>query len=157
MLTINAVAGGDAPRLPRSMIAKFSPPTVKGLELKIVFGTEAHMYNDISCDGMQLVRPEAVYIGAEFHRFRRDRYCFLIENCSPPPKPALMFKRLDGCDSMLPLTLTLTLTLTRTRTRTLTVSLARCDSMPYLMIAMRGLARFHARWWANPNLQPRPS
>ena len=36
------------------MIAKFSPPTVKGLELKIVFGTEAHMYNDISCDGMQL-------------------------------------------------------------------------------------------------------
>ena len=49
---------------------------------------------------MQLVRPEAVYIGAEFHRFRRDRYCFLIENCSPPPKPALMFKRLDGCDSM---------------------------------------------------------
>ena len=93
------MAGGDAPRLPRSMIAKFSPPTVKGLELKIVFGTEAHMYNDISCDGMQLVRPEAVYIGAEFHRFRRDRYCFLIENCSPPPKPALMFKRLDGCDS----------------------------------------------------------
>ena len=116
------MAGGDAPRLPRSMIAKFSPPTVKGLELKIVFGTEAHMYNDISCDGMQLVRPEAVYIGAEFHRFRRDRYCFLIENCSPPPKPALMFKRLDGC-----------------------------DSMPHLMIAMRGLARFHARWWARPN------
>ena len=122
------MAGGDAPRLPRSMIAKFSPPTVKGLELKIVFGTEAHMYNDISCDGMQLVRPEAVYIGAEFHRFRRDRYCFLIENCSPPPKPALMFKRLDGC-----------------------------DSMPHLMIAMRGLARFHARWWARPNLQPQPS
>ena len=125
------------------MIAKFSPPTVKGLELKIVFGTEAHMYNDISCDGMQLVRPEAVYIGAEFHRFRRDRYCFLIENCSPPPKPALMFKRLDGCDSMLILTLTLALTLTLT--------LARCDSMPHLMIAMRGLARFHARWWARPN------
>ena len=77
---------------------------------------------------MQLVRPEAVYIGAEFRRFGRDRYCFLIENCSPPPKPALMFKRLDGC-----------------------------DSMPHLMIAMRGLARFHARWSASPNLAPPPS
>ena len=124
LLTIKEVAGGAAPRLPRSMIAKFSPPTVKGIELKIVFGTEAHMYNDVSCDGMQLVRPEAVYIGADFSRFRRDRYCFLIENCMAP-KPALMFKRQDGC-----------------------------DSVPHLMIAMRGLARFHARWWGASQKKP---
>ena len=93
LLTITHVDGGDAPALPRSMIAKFSPPNVKGLELKIVFGTEAHMYNDVSCEGMQLVRPEAVYIGAELPRFSKARYCFLIANANPPPQPALMFKR----------------------------------------------------------------
>jgi len=125
LLTINEVVGGAAPRLPRSMIAKFSPPSVKGIELKIVFGTEAHMYNDVTCTGMQLLRPEAVYIGAEFSRFGRDRYCFLIENCSPAPKPSLMFKRQDGC-----------------------------ESVPHLMIAMRGLARFHARWWGASQKAP---
>ena len=121
LMTITEVTGGDAPTLPRSMIAKFSPPSVKGIELKLVFGTEAHMYNDCSCEGMALIRPEAVYVGAELNRFYKNKYMFLIGNCNPPSKPAKMFKRVDGC-----------------------------DSVPHLMIAMRGLARLHARWWNFP-------
>ena len=52
------------------------------------------------------------------------------------------------------LALTLTLTLTLTLALTLTLTLTRCDSVPHLMIAMRGLARFHARWWGAAQKKP---
>jgi len=109
---------GDAPQLPRSLIAKFSPPDMAGLQLKIVFGSEAHFYNDLSVEGAGMVKPEAVYIGYEKRRCGTDKYCFIISNANPPSAPAILFKREDGC-----------------------------SSLPHLMLAMRALGRFHAQWW----------
>jgi len=65
-----------------------------------------------------LVRPSAYFVGAKFRRCGQDEYCLLIENANPPQAPSLCFKRIDGC-----------------------------DSIPHLMLAVRGLARMHAKWW----------
>mmetsp|Transcript_30928 Transcript_30928/g.82010 ORF Transcript_30928/g.82010 Transcript_30928/m.82010 type:complete len:544 (+) Transcript_30928:100-1731(+) len=116
-----------APKCPRSMIAKFSPPGMGSFPLAFTFGSEAHFYNDLSDEGALLVRPQALFIGAQFSRlykvlgaFSKALYCFVISNANPPDAPSLCFKRVDGC-----------------------------SSIPHLMLAVQGLARMHARWWGS--------
>ena len=43
-----------APKLPRSLIAKFSPPGLGGFQLSFTFGSESHFYNDLSDEGAAL-------------------------------------------------------------------------------------------------------
>ena len=109
---------GECTQLTRHLVAKFSPPTMSSIELTTVFGTEAHFYNDMSIEAGALVRPDALYVGYQRNRRGKDNYCILIENACPPDSGTMAFKRVTGC-----------------------------SSLDHMLLVMRALARFHARWW----------
>ena len=50
---------GACAKLPRHIIAKFSPPDLGGFALLQVFGSEAHFYNDMTQAGAALTRRAA--------------------------------------------------------------------------------------------------
>ena len=58
--------------------SKFSPPDMSEFELRSVFGTECHFYNDFSVAGGGLVRPEAVYVGFRKPCCRGSQVCAAI-------------------------------------------------------------------------------
>lgn len=122
LLNITGVQGACA-RLPRHLVAKFSPPTMSSLELSGVFSPEAHFYNDFTVASAGLVRPEAIYVGfLKRGRCQKPLYCFVMESACPPTTPTRSFKRVDGC-----------------------------DSLEHIMLSMKTLAKFHARWWNMDN------
>ena len=110
---------GEAPLLARTLVAKFSPPTMSDLELSLTFGTEAHFYNDMSVVSGGLVRPETLYVGYLKKRCGKDGYCIIMESAAgTKEKPAYSYKRVDGC-----------------------------GSVEHMYLVMRTLARFHGHWW----------
>uniref|UniRef100_A0A7S2GXS4 CHK kinase-like domain-containing protein n=1 Tax=Haptolina brevifila TaxID=156173 RepID=A0A7S2GXS4_9EUKA len=110
---------GEAPRLSRHLVAKFSPPSMSAIEMMIVFGAEAHFYNDFTVEGGGLVRPETIYTGYVKNGLcGKPLYCIVMESAMPPHLPVKCFKRVDGC-----------------------------GSVDYMLLVMKTLARFHARWW----------
>jgi hypothetical protein len=123
LLNIDEVSGGAAARLPRHCVAKFSPPHMSAIEMAAVFGPEAHFYNDYSVTGGGLVRPGTLYVGyLKRGKCAAPLYCIIMESGCPPTAPTRSFKRVDGC-----------------------------DSLEYLLLTMRTLAHFHARWWNASN------
>jgi len=121
LLTLEVDDGkaGAAPKLNRHLVAKFSPPDMSAIELAQVFGTEAHFYNDTSVEAGALTRPEALYVGYLKQRCGPSYYCIIMESAAgTKEQPTVCFKRVDGC-----------------------------SSAGHMRLAMRSLARFHARWW----------
>ena len=120
LLNIEEVIGGPASSLPRHLVAKFSPPNMSAIEVPLVFGPEAHFYNDFTVAGGGLVRPITIYCGylKKKGRCTAPSFCIIMESGCPPTKPTRSFKRVTGC-----------------------------DSLEHLHLAMRTLAKFHARWW----------
>ena len=123
-IEVNDGAKGAAPRLARHLVAKFSPPDLSAVELAQVFGTEAHFYNDTSVEAGGLNRPEALYVGycKGSGCCGKRQYCIIMESAAGTREaPTVCFKRVDGC-----------------------------NSPHHMRLAMRSLARFHARWWQHP-------
>ena len=116
---------GDAPNLPRHLVAKFSPPNMSPMEMEGVFSPEAHFYNDFTISGGGLVRPVTAYVGYLRRRCGTPLYCIIMESAAPPTKAVTSFKRVDGC-----------------------------ASVEHLTLAMQTLAKFHARWWNRDNKNP---
>ena len=107
---------GDAPKLARKLIAKFTSPKMSRVEKAYNFSPEAHFYNDMTVEACGLMRPNAPYVGyAAPTREGPSRYCIIQEFCAPP---AFLVKRHEGL-----------------------------GSVAHLLLVMRSLARFHARWW----------
>jgi hypothetical protein len=123
-IEVNDGAKGAAPRLARHLVAKFSPPDLSAVELAQVFGTEAHFYNDTSVEAGGLNRPEALYVGycKGSGCCGKRQYCIIMESAAGTREaPTVCYKRVDGC-----------------------------NSPHHMRLAMRSLARFHARWWQHP-------
>jgi len=122
LLNIDEVQG-ECARLPRYLVAKFSPPGMSAIEMAIVFGAEAHFYNDFTPEGSGLVHPEAVYVGfLKRGRCATPLYCIIMCSAMPPDQPTSCFKRVDGC-----------------------------ASFEHMALTMKTLAKFHARWWDTNN------
>ena len=109
---------GEAPKLARKLVAKFTSAKMSRVEKAYNFSPEAHFYNDMTVEACGLVRPNAPYVGYQAPtRGAPSRYCIIQEFCAPP---AFLFKRHEGL-----------------------------GSLPHLLLVMRSLARFHARWWGH--------
>ena len=109
---------GEAPKLARTLVAKFTSAKMSSVEKAWNFSPEAHFYNDMTIEACGLVRPFAPYVGyAAATMSSPSRYCIIQEFCAPP---AFLFKRYEGL-----------------------------SSVPHMLLVMRALARFHARWWGH--------
>lgn len=171
LLTLEVDDGkaGAAPKLNRHLVAKFSPPDMSAIELAQVFGTEAHFYNDTSVEAGALTRPEALYVGYLKQRCGPSYYCA----CRGASTGRVALRAAAGRgtsgrrrgSARAPLGSPV-LTLVRRSSRVLiagiimesaagtkeqpTVCFKRvdgCSSAGHMRLAMRSLARFHARWW----------
>jgi hypothetical protein len=93
--------------------------------MAIVFGAEAHFYNDFTPEGSGLVHPEAVYVGfLKRGRCATPLYCIIMCSAMPPDQPTSCFKRVDGCASFEHMALTMK-TLAKARPPTEPASSAR--------------------------------
>ena len=91
-----------------------------------MFGSEAHFYNDFTEETSGLVRPVTLYAGyLNRGTCTTPLYCIIMESACPPNQPTRCFKRVDGC-----------------------------GSVEHLLLAMKTLAAFHARWWGADNSVP---
>lgn len=111
---------GVAPKLARSLVAKFTSAKMSSIEKAYNFSPEAHFYNDMVIEACGLIRPNAPYVGYVAAQFGggTSRYCIIQEFCAAP---AVLFKRYEGL-----------------------------GSVAHMRLVMRALARFHARWWNHP-------